>query len=591
MARTTRREEPHAAVRRASRDGRANRTGMPARGPAPAPAQRSEARAAPSGRAARRSRRKQLALRPPPRAASRPAGLAAAGARAGFARLRGARPARGSESLRSRSTSAFVRRRLLPGSRPRRPSGPNATRSSSTTRWPTASTIRRTWRLRPSRIVSSSTPGAGWRACGRSGPPVLQLDPLPERLQRPRRQSRRLDPRPVDLLDPVARMREPVGQLAVVREQDQAGGVGIEAPDRVEAARRAHQLDHGGPAVRVAGRRHHAGRLVQRMDLVRLGRDLAPIDRHPARLVDISCRIRNDLAVNRYATLRHDALGGAPRGDAGVREELGEPHAPQRTRRWSPRVGGAAPAYGSGKGVAIRGVRPIYGRIGALDGTTPPQCPPSGAAREAARRRAGRRGAASARATPPTANAASGGRPAPCPRTSRRLRVRAPRRTRSLRPRRARSRRWRPAGPPGSTPRGDRVHHQVRQLGGLGRPAVRHQDGEFVAAEARQDVALAQPGAQHGGDRGEHAVARSVAVAVVHLLEAVEVDHEQRAVHAVAAAVHDVAVQLLLEAAPVVEPGQGVVVGDVAQAAPPPRRARRPTRATRSRRCRSRPHA
>jgi hypothetical protein len=151
-------------------------------------------------------------------------------------------------------------------------------------------------------------------------------------------------------------MREPVGQLAVVRQQDQARGVGIEAPDRVEAARRAHQLDHGGPTVGVAGRRHHPGWLVQRMDLVRFGRDLAPIDRHPTRLVDISCRIRNDLAVNRYATLRHDALGGAPRGDASVREELGEPHAPQRTWPWSPWVGGAAPAHGSGEGVGEQGV-------------------------------------------------------------------------------------------------------------------------------------------------------------------------------------------------------------------------------------------
>jgi hypothetical protein len=56
-----------------------------------------------------------------------------------------------------------------------------------------------------------------------------------------------------------------------------------------------------------------------------------------------------------------------------------------------------------------------------------------------------------------------------------------------------------------------------------------------------------------------------MAVLVVHLLEAIEVDHEQRAVHAIAAPVHNVAVQLLLEAAAVVEPSEGVTIGDVAQ--------------------------
>ena len=49
-------------------------------------------------------------------------------------------------------------------------------RTSRVTGWPTASHIRRTWRLRPSWIVIRSTPGLGLGDLGRGGHAVLQLD-------------------------------------------------------------------------------------------------------------------------------------------------------------------------------------------------------------------------------------------------------------------------------------------------------------------------------------------------------------------------------------------------------------------------------
>jgi len=64
----------------------------------------------------------------------------------------GAQPA----ALRSRSTSAPLRRRCAPRLRSERRSGPNATRSSSMTGWPTSLSMRLTCRLRPSWIVSST---------------------------------------------------------------------------------------------------------------------------------------------------------------------------------------------------------------------------------------------------------------------------------------------------------------------------------------------------------------------------------------------------------------------------------------------------
>ena len=69
----------------------------------------------------------------------------------------------------------------------------------------------------------------------------------------------------------VARVREAVRELAVVRQQDQAGRLGVEAADRIEAALGGHEVDDGSAAVRVARGRDDAGRLVQRVDDARLG--------------------------------------------------------------------------------------------------------------------------------------------------------------------------------------------------------------------------------------------------------------------------------------------------------------------------------
>jgi hypothetical protein len=56
-----------------------------------------------------------------------------------------------------------------------------------------------------------------------------------------------------------------------------------------------------------------------------------------------------------------------------------------------------------------------------------------------------------------------------------------------------------------------------------------------------------------------------VAEGVVYLLEVVEVQQQQRAIRPVAAPVGDVPVELLLEAAPVEQPRERIVVGRVAQ--------------------------
>jgi hypothetical protein len=56
------------------------------------------------------------------------------------------------------------------------------------------------------------------------------------------------------------------------------------------------------------------------------------------------------------------------------------------------------------------------------------------------------------------------------------------------------------------------------------RTAAARQDGELVAAEASEAVALAEPRAPHFGGPPEHLVAGGVTCAVVDLLEVVEVE-------------------------------------------------------------------
>ena len=67
------------------------------------------------------------------------------------------------------------------------------------------------------------------------------------------------------------------------------------------------------------------------------------------------------------------------------------------------------------------------------------------------------------------------------------------------------------------------------------------------------------------GTGDDELVARRVAEAVVDLLEAVEIEHEQRALGAVAAAARDVLGQRAVDAAAVEQARERVVVGEVAQ--------------------------
>ena len=92
---------------------------------------------------------------------------------------------------------------------------------------------------------SSSTPSRSWR------------------IARGRRLT--VDLGQVLLLDAETRVGQPVGQVAVVGEQQQALGVEVEPTDREHPRLVRHEVDHRRSTLRIVGGGDHAGRLVQQV--------------------------------------------------------------------------------------------------------------------------------------------------------------------------------------------------------------------------------------------------------------------------------------------------------------------------------------
>ena len=157
-----------------------------------------------------------------------------------------------------------VRSRHAPGLSRRSAIGPMRMRTSRRTGWPTASHMRRTWRLRPSWIVMRSRFGGRQRDLGRRGHAVVELDALAQLAHRRRRRTA-LDLGQVLLLDAVGRMGEAVGEVAVVGEQQQPLGVRVETADREHPRLGRHEV--GDDRAAAAGRRASSRRpgLVQQV--------------------------------------------------------------------------------------------------------------------------------------------------------------------------------------------------------------------------------------------------------------------------------------------------------------------------------------
>ena len=160
---------------------------------------------------------------------------------------------------------------------------------------------------------------------GRRRAAVLELDALAEAPDRVL-VGIALDRGDVDLLDPVARVRDPVRELAVVREQDRAGRVRVEAADGDDADRVVDEVDDGAPSLRVARGRDDAGGLVQEDVRELLPRNRLPVDRDPVVAADVGVELAG-LPVDGDAPGLDQLVGLAAGGDTGASEEGIEPHA------------------------------------------------------------------------------------------------------------------------------------------------------------------------------------------------------------------------------------------------------------------------
>jgi 23S rRNA (adenine2503-C2)-methyltransferase len=162
----------------------------------------------------------------------------------------------------------------------------------------------------------------------RGGGPVVELEPVAQQLERTLAHRGIADDRPIGLGHLEGGVSQPVCELAVVREEDEPGGIGVQATDGIEAFVGVDHVDHRRPTTGIARRGDDACRLVERVDDPRVTgyADLPPVDPDVACVDDVARRVAHDLAAHRHAPGRDDRLGFAPRGDAGVREVLGEAH-------------------------------------------------------------------------------------------------------------------------------------------------------------------------------------------------------------------------------------------------------------------------
>ena len=96
----------------------------------------------------------------------------------------------------------------------------------------------------------------------------------------------------------------------VVRQQQDAGRVGIEPADRHDAGRVIDELDDRRPALRVAGGRHDSGRLVQQHVREPLQLDALSVDLDAVARGDERVQL-SGLAVDAHAPGLDQLVGGA----------------------------------------------------------------------------------------------------------------------------------------------------------------------------------------------------------------------------------------------------------------------------------------
>ncbi len=103
---------------------------------------------------------------------------------------------------------------------------------------------------------------------------------------------------------------------------------------------------------------------------------------------------------------------------------------------------------------------------------------------------------------------------------------------------------------------GDREAKSVGDDRGAAEAGLRHHDNEFLAAQAADQIDAAYVAQRTLSQFAQHVVAGEVAVAVIDLLEMVDVEHHQRGRGGALGQPRHQLGQMGKDVAPVVEPGQ-----------------------------------
>ena len=162
----------------------------------------------------------------------------------------------------------------------------------------------------------------------------------------------------VFFLDAIPRVGEQIGELAIVREQDEALARAVEPPDGEEPLLSGHEIDDPRPPRGIVVGRDHPHRLVEHVDEAADPREPLPVDADLLGAgIDTGAERRDHLAVDLDTARRNELLAGPAAAETGRREHFLEPF--QRVVGVSPGGGGAKPTPRFGG----RAGRPSAGRL------------------------------------------------------------------------------------------------------------------------------------------------------------------------------------------------------------------------------------
>lgn len=134
-------------------------------------------------------------------------------------------------------------------------------------------------------------------------------DPLAQCLEHGRRRMS-IEQRLIFLLDAESWMRHPKGDVAVIRQQQQAGCVAVEPADRDDPLGNIDQIEHGPTATLVAGGRDVAIWFVQQDIATPFILQRVPIDENHLPLwVDLNAKLGDDRAIDRHPPLTNQLFG------------------------------------------------------------------------------------------------------------------------------------------------------------------------------------------------------------------------------------------------------------------------------------------